>query len=247
MIRGMYVATSGMQTQMKRMDVVSNNLANIDTKGYKSDNLLSRSFGEILNEKLKDPNIVNVRTLETGAGVHIDEVHTLFKQGPLEQTNRSCDLSILGEGFFVVDTPQGERYTRAGNFTLDALGYLTTNEGYRVLSENGHVFVGNDKFTVSADGTLTAQGATHKLRVVTFDNNQTLRKQGSNLFYSIGGQPYDATNFQIKQGYLENSNVDLTTQIIEMINISRNFETNQRVVRMMDETLGKAVNEIGRV
>lgn len=247
MIRGMYIATSGMQTQMKKMDVVSNNLANVETKGFKSDNLLSRSFGEILNEKIKDPNTVNVRTLETGAGVHIDEIYTLFKQGLIEQTNRNTDLSIIGEGFFAVDTPQGERYTRAGNFTLDAQGYLTTNEGYRVLSENGHVFVGDDKFTVSADGTLKAQGTTHKLRIVNFDDNQALRKQGSNLFYSVDGQPYNSASFQIRQGYLENSNVDLTTQIIEMINISRNFETNQRVVRMMDETFGKAVNEIGRV
>lgn len=247
MVRGLYIATSGMQTQSKKMDVVSNNLANIDTKGYKSDNLLSQSFGEILTEKLKDPNIVNVRTLETGAGVHIDQIHTLFQQGSMEQTNKSTDLSILGDGFFVIDTPQGERYTRAGNFTVDAQGYLTTNEGNRVLSENGYIYVGNDKFSVSADGTITAQDSTQKLRIVTFDDNQALRKQGSNLFYCIEGQPYDSANYQIRQGYLENSNVDLTTQIIEMINISRNFETNQRVIRMLDETLGKAVNEIGKV
>lgn len=247
MIKGMYIATSGMQTQMKRMDVVSNNLANIDTKGFKSDNLLSRSFGEILNEKIKDPNVLNVRTLETGAGIHIDEIHTLFKQGALEQTNRNCDLSILGEGFFAVETPYGERFTRAGNFTVDAYGYLTTNEGYRVLSEDGHIYVGSDDFSVSADGTITAQGVTNKLRIVTFADNQNLRKQGSNLFYSIGGQPSTAANYQIKQGCLENSNVDLTTQMIELINISRNFETNQRVVRMMDEVLGKTVNEVGKV
>lgn len=249
MLRGLYIATTGMISQTRRLDVVSNNLANIETKGYKSDNLLTRSFEDMMIENsYKDPNIVGTDRLAVGTGIHIDEINTSFAQGSFEETTLSCDLALLGDGFFVVETPNGIRYTRAGNFTIDANGYLITNEGYRLLSDNGYVYVGSNDFSVSPDGTVTAvDGSTCSLRLVSFEDNGALRKEGSNLFYNFGGLPELEADCQVKQGFLENSNVDLSTQMVELINISRNYETNQRMIRMMDGVLSKTVNEVGKV
>lgn len=248
MIRGLYIAATGMQTQKNRMDVVTNNLANASTTGYKEDNLITRSFQDMLVERMGDPAIVG-RSNEVGTlnnGTHIDEIMTSFAGGSLGETSENTDLALLGDGFFAVQTPDGERYTRAGNFSISADGYLTTAEGFAVLGQNGPIQVGSSSFTVGGNGTVNSARGKDQLRVVSFADNQGLRKEGSNLYSNYNTTMTGDSGAQVRQGYLESSNVDLTSQVTDMITIQRNYELNQRVVRIMDERLGRAVNDIAK-
>ncbi len=249
MIRGLYIAATGMQTQQNRMDVVTNNLANASTTGYKEDTLLTRSFQDMMVERLDDPSVVSRSKMmgPLNSGIHIDEIRTSFGAGTLEASDLSTDLALSGDGFFVVQTAQGERYTKAGNFSIAADGTLTTSEGYAVLGQNGPIQVGNSSFTVSSDGRVTSANGNDQLRIVSFADNQGLRKEGGNLYTNYNTQLIEGSDAQVHQGFLETSNVDLTSQVVDMINIQRNYELNQRVIRMMDERLGRAVSEIGKL
>lgn len=251
MIRGLYTAGTGMITQSKRMDVITNNLANVNTNGFKEDNLVSRSFEEVLIERINDPSIVNT-TKQVGPltlGVHIDQVFTRFEQGSMQQTGNQTDFAIRGEGFFVVQTDDGEFYTRDGAFEIDDAGRLTTKEGNPVLGRNGQINIGSNKFSVNSNGEVFVNGAfVDSLRVVSFENNDDLRKSGSNLYMNFNPQNAEVeSDGTIAQGYLEGANVDLVKGMVEMIEVYRNYETNQRVVKMLDETLAKAVNDIARI
>jgi len=243
-LRSMYIAGTGMLAQKQKLDVLTNNIANIDTTGYKKDTLVSRSFQDLMID-LDDPNIVSVGLQNTG--IHVDQIVTRFEQGNMEETGRLSDVALEGEGFFVVSTPEGERYTRDGAFGVSANGYLVNADGYYVSGENGNIYVGGGEFTIDESGYVTVNGATvDRLRVVTFDDLTGLRKTGNNLFLSNAGQavPSDA---KVMQGYLESSNVNMSEEAVSMIEVSRAFGINQRVLQMIDASLEKTVNEVGRV
>ncbi len=249
MLRGLYTAATGMTVQRAKMDVLTNNIVNSSTTGYKSDTLVSSSFTEVMIERLGDPNILNTAR-EVGPfsfGTHIDEVFTDFAPGSVENTGAQTDLAISGEGFFAVDTPDGERYTRAGNFSVSQEGYLVTSDGYYVLGENGRINVGSGDFTVDAEGNVSVEGeARDTLRVVQFQETAGLRKQGDCLYYALNGEiPADAENAGVMQGYLEGSNVDIAGEMVDMITVYRTYEANQKILTMTDETLGMAVNNLG--
>ena len=249
MIRGLYIAATGMLSQQRRMDVVTNNLANADTVGFKEDQLLTRSFDDMMIERLNDPSVIG-RSAPLGPlspGIHVDQVATRHGGGPLEETNLSTDLAILGDGYFVVNTPDGERYTRSGQFAVSADGFLITAEGHQVQGTAGPVFVGGSQFTVSPDGRVQSPFGLTGLQLVNFENTDGLRKEGSNLYSNFDAGAQAAAEAQVRQGFLEGSNVDLTRQVTQMIEIQRSHEINQRVIKMMDERLGKAVNDIGRL
>ncbi len=141
MIRSLYTAGTNMIVQRKRMDVITNNIANVDTTGFKGDKLLSRSFEDMLLERVGDPAVLN-RSYNVGplnTGVHIDEVITDFTQGTVMETGRPTDVALMTDGFFVINTPAGERYTRDGSFSRNAEGYLVTSDGSNVVGENGNI------------------------------------------------------------------------------------------------------------
>lgn len=250
MNRGIYTAATAMISQRRRMDVVTSNLANATTPGYKEDTLLSRSFQDLLVQRINDPAVVGAAP-EVGpmnTGIHVDMVATSFEQGVIEQTGRDLDLALEGPGFFTVQTPDGERYTRSGSFRVSAAGELETISGHRVLGENGPIPVSDASFSVDSSGTVRSDAGVFQLRISGFDDLGVLRKDGSGL-YSIygGGEPGTDMDTVVRQGALEQSNVDLAGQMVEMIEITRSHELNQRIVRMMDEKLGKSVSEIGRL
>jgi flagellar basal-body rod protein FlgG len=171
MLRGLYLAHTGMLTQQRRMDVVTNNLANATTAGFKQDDLLSRSFEAELIGRLEDPAMMSTAT-PVGTfshGVHIDEVATSFEQGSLEETGLATDLALSGDAFFAVATPTGERYTRAGNFKVSAAGVLTTQEGWPVLGPDGPLNIGQNGFAVSPSGRIQTPGGSLQLRLVEFE------------------------------------------------------------------------------
>ncbi len=252
MLRALYTSGTAMLVQGKRMDVVTNNIANIETNGYKKDLLVSRSFRDMMIERIKDdPSIVNTSTNFVGphnTGIHIDQIFTGFQQGAIETTTSASDLALEGEGFFAVETPNGERYTRDGAFNVDNLGYLVTNNGDYVLGTNGQrMLVGRDEFSVDKLGNIESGGAAvGRLRIVNFDDPAVLRKQGDNLLYPFDGGAPGASNAGVLQRALEKSNVEASEEVVKMIEISRNYEANQRIVRMLDESLGRTVNDIAR-
>lgn len=250
MVKGLYTAGTGMLTQRNKMNVIANNVSNIETVGYKEDSLLSRSFNEVLIERINDPNVLRQNEI-VGAitkGVHIDEVFTDFIQGSFTETNRNGDLALQGDGFFLVETPNGARYTRNGAFFVDNEGMLVTSEGYYVQGLNGNINVGTNNFRVNEDGQIFVNdNLVDTLQVVSFEDNSLLRKEGESLYYPFGDAEPGVSDAKVKQGFLEASNVDLIEQIVNMIEVSRAYESNQRVISTIDSTLDKAVNEIGKV
>lgn len=252
MVRGLYLAGTGMLVQRSKMDVITNNIANAETLGYKQDSLLSRSFEDMMISRMNDPSVINRRrdVGPLGTGVHIDEVFTSFSQGTPEQTGLTTDLCLTGNAFFVVNTPQGERYTRAGNFTLDAQGYLLDANGNQVQGQGGAIQLESERFLVNEQGQIIdfdTGAQIGALRLVGFENPEGLRKAGDNYFTDFGGSgPREPENAQVLQGYIESSNVNIAQEMVDMIVTSRAYETNQRSARMIDETLGRAVNDIAK-
>lgn len=250
MLRSLYTAGTSMLVQRLKMDVISNNIANAETAGYKQDRLISRSFSDMLISRINDPNILYTRK-EVGphnTGIHVDEVFTDFDQGNMEPTRRLTDIALVGPGFYVVETPQGERYTRDGGFNIDGNGFLTTMDGHYVLGEGGRINVGQGVFSVDESGNVAVDDViVNRIRVVDFANYETLRKEGSNLYTSTAGPQAAGGEVKLMQGFLEGSNVDIARTMTDMMEVNRAYETNQRMVKMIDESLSKTVNEVGRV
>ncbi|MCL2046260.1 MAG: flagellar basal-body rod protein FlgF [Oscillospiraceae bacterium] len=250
MVRGLYTAGTGMMLQRRRMENITNNIANADTTGYKKDNLVSHSFDAVMIERIKDTHVVgytrNVGPLNMGT--QIDQLYVNFEQGGMEETGRSTDLAIIGDAFFVMQTQGGERYTRNGAFYVDEGGYLVDGEGNYLLGENGPLYVAGLNFSVdAAGGVWVNETFTDRIRVASFADNGQLRKEGSNLYTSLAAPLGEAEPYGIRQGFLENSNVDIAREMVDMLTVFRTYETNQRMMQMIDETVGKAVNEIGRL
>ncbi len=249
MVRGLYIAGTGMFTQQRRMDVVTNNIVNAETIGFRKDTMVTHSFRDLIIDRIRDPNSGAVRVGPLNTGIFSDETLINFARGPLEQTGRYTDMAVEGDGFFVVETEEGERYTRAGDFFVNEEGYLLNPDGLYVLGDGGRMQVGKD-FTMDVGGNITRADGTEggRLRIVDFEDRLVLRKQGHNLFYSHNdAPPTEMENPRVLQNMIENSNVDIGREIVDMIEVTRSYEANQRIARMTDETLNRAVNDIGRL
>ena len=158
MIRGWYTGASGMNAQQNRLDAIANNLANVDTTGYKRDVVASKSFPELLIRRTNLDGVYHTTEGSAeaapvigklGLGVETNENYIDFSQGSFKITNTKTDTALSGEGFYVIDTPLGERYTRNGNFFIGKEGILETKDGYPVLGEKGYIYVDDDKFNVN--------------------------------------------------------------------------------------------------
>jgi flagellar basal-body rod protein FlgF len=250
MIRGLYTSASGMMAEMVRNDVSSNNLANVNTTGYKKDTALFRSFPEILLKRVNDQkqNEISERpTIGTlNSGAIVDQVITGYEQGQLRETSNPLDLAIFGDGFFVVQNPNGTFYTRNGSFTVDSQGYLVTSQGDYVMGQAGRISIGNTKdVVVDETGKISINGQqTNALRVVSFADNNLLTKMGDSLF--SGEQPANAVGAQIKQKFVEASNVNVINEMVNMITIMRSYEANQKMLIAYDQTIAQAL-EVGRL
>lgn len=254
MIRGLYTAASGMIGEMTKTDVISNNLANVNTTGFKKDRSIFRAFPEMNIHRFDDPVPAGIdKKVDPkpfigviGTGVQLDEINTDFSQGSLKITSNPLDLSIRGEGFFEVQTPGGVRYTRDGSFSLDREGYMITKEGHRVLGQNGPLHLSRDRdLKINGRGEVFSNGQMlDRIRVVSFQDNE-LTKEGDNLYVS-NAQPMEA-NSEIVQGALEEANLNTVTEMVDLISAFRAYEASQKVIRTHDETLEKAVNEIARL
>lgn len=250
MIRGWYTGASGMNAQQNRLDAISNNLANVDTAAYKKDVAVSKNFSEMLLRRtqadgvMKNPfgsNDVAPIIGKLGLGVETNELYTEFEQGSLRLTDSQSDVALSGEGFFAILTPQGERYTRNGSFLVGKEGLLETKEGYPVLGEKGVINVLETKFKVSKDGKITNEDTDEidRLRVVRFPNERYLKKIGSSLYIDteISGEAQIAEGAkrpEIIQGYVETSNVNVVNEMVQMIEVNRAYEANQKTIQAED-------------
>ncbi len=349
MIRGLYISASSAVAETKRIDVIANNIANVNTTGFKKDVMVTENFPEILISKINgglDKDLLrrkvsgsgissendgatysantpsgffNVETpqgisrsksiafkvdeegylvtsqgnyilgqngrINTGGaavtidaagqvlaggiavdrlkvsnplntlgqlsyGIRSSEVRTNFEQGQIQPTGNSFDLALRDKGFFCIETPEGERYTRSGDFTKDSEGYLVTKEGYKVLGEAGYIKIDGSNMTVNEDGELYSDSErVDKLKLVDFDDYKALRKEANGLIRIEEGTDAEpaATVGKIQQGSLEGSNVNSVKEMVDMLTMMRTYEANQKMIKIHDELIGKAVNEIARL
>ncbi|MCC7202961.1 MAG: flagellar basal-body rod protein FlgF [Nitrospirae bacterium] len=240
MNKGIYPALSGGVAYENLLTIIANNVANINTAGYKADRPVFR---------VDVPD--STSTTATASPVKdkyytvIDSVFTDFNTGVIRQTGNVLDLAIEGEGFFVVDTPQGARYTRSGNFVLDSSNALTTVDGHMVMGEGGPIVVEEGKISIDAEGRVSVDGSeVARIRIVDFDKPYMLQKDQNNLFSGTGEKT--AEGYKVLQGAIEMSNVNSVKEMASMISVLRGYESYQKVMTTLDEMSAKA-NEVGRV
>ena len=257
MVKGLYTAYTGMLNEQNRMDVLTNNLANAATTGYKKEGATSQSFDDVLGYKIKDTSEYNLpkKMGVMNMGVKIGETYTDYSQGAFRETGNTFDLALSGDGFFAVEFTNrvGEtstKYTRDGAFTLTQDGYLVTKDGDYVLDKNGAHIHMDPLAQVSIDrtGAIFVDGMhTQDVQVTNFQDLNYLSKYGENLYTPLEGATEIVTNAQVYSGYLEQSNVSVVNEMVQMISVSRAYETNQKIVQTMDDSLDKAVNDLGRL
>ncbi|MCL1995812.1 MAG: flagellar hook-basal body protein [Defluviitaleaceae bacterium] len=257
MIRGLYTSAMGMSTQAMSLDVVSNNLANASTIGFRNGIAVRQSFPEMLMKSIQSypgqPEHDRFNAGFANFGVMVSDIHVDFSQGTLNQTSGELDLAIVGGGFFAVESlnragQAQEMFTRAGAFTLTPDRTLVNFNGDRVLNEGGaHIIIpdGND-ITISSSGEIFVDGTSvDTIRIVDFEDTSLLRPFGHTLLLANGAVEIPFTG-QISQGYLERSNVNVMREMVNMINIARAYEFNQNMVSIQNQTLQQAVNDIAR-
>lgn len=266
MVKGLYTAYTGMVEEQRRMDVMTNNLANANTTGYKKEGTVNQAFEDQLAIRIKDSSEVlyKKRLGIVNLGDKVGETYRDFSQGAFDVTDNQLDLALDGQGFFAIEftNKQGQtsvKYTRDGAFTMDREGYLRTKDGDYVLNANGaRNGVGgqanrvridpNQDVRIEADGTIFQNNAqVGQIGTVDFQNYDFLQKYGENLFDLVNGGTAIDSQARIEQGCLEMSNVSVVTEMVEMITITRAYEANQKIIQTIDGTIDKAVNDVGKV
>jgi len=258
LIRGFYTSVSGLITLQNEQEVTTNNIANVNNNGYKKRELTKESFEDVMisnRQKLLGNKYVKNDIGNLNLGVKVRDVETTFTQGAFKSTDSMSDFAIDGRGFFVAKNGNQNVYTRDGNFKINQQGYLITNDGSQVLGTNNTtgaqepIYVGNSKFSLDGKNNIDIDGvgATHKLLTVDFNNEdyKSLEPIGDN--YITKNNPIYNATVNVRQHALESSNVDSSAELVKLMEIKRQFETNQKFVKMQDETVQKAASELGRV
>lgn len=256
MIRGLYTAVSGMIVMENKQNAVSNNLANSNTTGYKSEDLATKSFDEVLLQNMSKGYSDKPRRQKLGKlslGVEIDSNVTKFTQGDLKDTGKFGDLAIRGRGFFPIQSGDKVYYSRDGQFRINNEGYLVNNSGDYLLGYNNNtgalerINIQGEKFAIDANNNIVVNGiANYRIALADFQNYNTLGKVGNNYYEATDEQPTYIYG-DVQQGFLEASNVNVTDEMVNMMTVMRNFETAQKFVTMIDQTLEKAANRVGSV
>lgn len=259
MLKGLYTAYTGMINEQHRMDTMTNNLANVTTVGYKKEGATSQAFQDVLTVKIKDASMGSTRITQPlgydNPGVKIGENYTDYTQGSFRITDNTYDLALAGEGFFAIDyvNKAGEQttlYTRNGQFTLTREGYLVTEDGDYVLDTQNRRIQLNTLLDskISRDGTIYQNDvAVARIQVADFADYDYLEKYGENLYRPLEGATSANANAEIRSGYLEMSNVNIVSEMVNMIAITRQYESNQKIIQTYDDSLEIAVTQVGRL
>jgi flagellar basal-body rod protein FlgG len=243
----------------RRQDSLAQNIANVNTNGFRADNYHSDGFWQAMQESIggMGPMITSPllaaefgeTTGMVGTGVHPDRIVIDFSQGTLRETKNPLDMAIAGDGFFVIQDDAGETYTRDGSFRLNDQGQLITGDNRPVLGENGPITLGPGPVTVNPNGDVLQDGnVVGRLRVVTFETPEDLRKRNDGLLVAQDGvTPTASTNFKVEQGVIEGSNVDVAQTMTDMMAVMRSYESAQRTIKMAYELAQKSASEVGKV
>lgn len=226
---------------MRKLSVIANNLANLNTTGYKGKNLVFEEYLMPVAEASEFP-----RRDETLSYVHDYQSYHDFSAGSITSSGNPLDVAIKGNGWFAIETADGERYTRSGNFQIDNEGQIVTSEGLPVLGDGGPITLDlNDTaITIADDGTVSSEnGVRGKLRVVSFEDEQTLKSQGDSLY--AGENPLDVEFPRLAQGAIEGSNVRGVVEMTRMIEVTRDYQSITKMMKEQDDLLKRAVNTLG--
>ncbi|SFE60902.1 flagellar hook-basal body protein [Alteribacillus iranensis] len=260
MLRGFYGAASGMITQQRRTEMLTDNISNLRTPGYKEDHGSIRTFPEMLLQARGGSSFGGSTPIGSLAtGVYMQERTPNVSQGDLMETGNATDAALLQGAlpenaalFFTVTNEEGEvRYTRNGNWAVDGAGFLTTGEGYYVLGADGEPLdVENENFRLLEDGTVMHENGEviGQVGIAYAENANDMVKEGNSLLRSEAGElPAADADFQLQQGFLERSNVDANRTMTELMSAYRLFESNQRIMQAYDQNMQRAVNDVGRL
>jgi flagellar basal-body rod protein FlgF len=247
---GLYISAEGAQAQATRLDVIANNLANVETVGFKRDLAVFQArYAEAVAKGAVSPGLGKPE--DVGGGILVRQTNTDFSEGPLQHTRSPQHLAIRGEGFFMVQKGRDTFLTRAGNFSITTRGELVTPQGYAVLDESGQPMVINPEqkdFHFTDTGELQQKDSAQKLALVQPASYQDLIKQGENLFRCNGRpQPVPSGRRNVAPGYLESSTVRPTTEMTSLIEASRFLEANLNLMKTQDQTLGTLIDRLMKV
>jgi flagellar basal-body rod protein FlgG len=248
MTRGIYTVASGGVAALERLQSVSQNLANVNTAGYRAERVIFQV------QALSGGPRGAVDSVLGSTSQQVVEAATIrdFSPGPIHETGNPLDVALAGDGFFVVNTARGERYTRQGSFSLDAQGFLVTARGDRVQGDGGDINIGEHDIRIGDDGSIFADDQpVGRLKVVGFGDKPALVPEGDALFAPATPQvtptTLDASQVQIEQAHIEGSNVNAVAGLEELVEVSRGYESYMHALRRLDELVGKSINEVGRV
>lgn len=272
-MKNIWVPLSGQIAQQRKVETIANNIANANTEGFKKDRLAFKEHLTALNKVPDDLHMPNgdwkpddfyhTQGAENSF-VKVDGSYTDFEQGPLTPTNNTFDMALFGKGFFEVLTPAGVRFSRSGNFSLNAKGELVTNRGYKVLAklENTEgnpkentiekrfiTLPPNTQISVSKEGGIfTKQGLVSNISVVEFNDLKALRKEGHSLYInnSANNIKRENTVTTVNQGFREGSNVNAIKEMSELINAHRHFDNIQKAISTYDSISSKIVNDMAK-
>lgn len=258
MFKGLYAAYTGMLNEQNRMDIMTNSLANVTTVGFKKEGSTSQAFSDVLAVKIKDSSVGLRNSQRIGInnpGVKIGENYTDYTQGSFRITDNTYDLALDGDGFFAIEftNKAGEtstKYTRAGQFTLNREGYLVTEEGDYVLdTQSRRIQLDTLKDSaIAIDGSITQEGnVVARIQVVDFADYDYLERYGETYFEPIEGAEIIGSDADIYSGYLEMSNVQSVQEMVNLIAITRSYESNQKVIQTIDNTMEIASTQLGRI
>ena len=244
MVKGIYHAAAGMLARQKHLEVTANNLANATTTGYLQENVCFRAT--------LDSTLISSRPMTAGEKfVEPVSVTQTMHPGPMNATGNPLDVAIVGEGFFVVETENGLAYTRDGRLKLNAAGELVNISGYRMCTMGGTTAIPEGDLRIASDGSLmirTPDGRDQiidRLQVVTFPDPRQLTHAGNGL-YITRQETIDLPGVGLQVGYLEDSTVNVISEMTKMIEISQLYEASARAIQTQDSTLGRAVNDVGK-
>lgn len=242
---GMYAAVSGSLAAMRRLDMISNNLANINTPGFKKDNM---AFEGLLAGPVSPPAVPQAMTADPI--LQKENLYIDYSAGPISQSGNPLDLSLDGDGFFAVTTPEGTAYTRQGNFRTSVDGTLVTVDGYPLQGAGGAVVrIQGSRVEIDAKGGVTVDGLqSGALSIVDFEKPYAMNKTGNALFVPTDPEAAtQASKARVQQGFIEGSNVNSILEMVQMIETNRYFEACSKVIKGFDDITAKAASELGRV
>lgn len=238
----LYIALSRQMALMHQLDVVSNNVANANTTGYRNERALFKEYVVDATNRATSDKLAYTQDIASSTDI---------SQGALVDTERTFDVAIEGRGLFAVQAPTGVLYTRSGNFQVDANGFLTTAQGYPVLGQGGQQIV-FDKIqgdvTIGENGSIVVNGEeVAQLEVLNFDNEQVLEKVGNTLYRSsIPGTTAEPESFRLVQGALEGANVNSVAEMNNMIEVSRNIGSVVNIISAVDELQLTAIRTLAK-